>query len=207
MTWPCRPSNDGSQDADARRGGPDRVHPAEQGARPDRHHHQLRRRRSCSTAAPTRATFQVGANPPRRTRSRSTWHRRVRQRHRRDRLRLGRPRRRPLGLATGAPRRDHGDRHRDQGRSPPPGPRSVRTRTGSSTPSTTSTWRSRTCPRRSRRIRDTDMAQEMVSFTRSQILTQAGTACWPRPTRRRRTCCPCCASTTATLAPPHHPPQ
>jgi flagellin len=26
------------------------------------------------------------------------------------------------------------------------------------------------------RIRDTDMAQEMVSFTRSQILTQAGTA-------------------------------
>ena len=26
------------------------------------------------------------------------------------------------------------------------------------------------------RIRDTDMAQEMVSFTRSQILSQAGTA-------------------------------
>ena len=26
------------------------------------------------------------------------------------------------------------------------------------------------------RIRDTDMAQEMVSFTRAQILTQAGTA-------------------------------
>jgi flagellin len=26
------------------------------------------------------------------------------------------------------------------------------------------------------RIRDTDMAQEMVSFTRSQILTQAGTS-------------------------------
>ncbi|MDQ1497782.1 MAG: flagellin, partial [Actinomycetota bacterium] len=26
------------------------------------------------------------------------------------------------------------------------------------------------------RIRDTDMASEMVSFTRSQILTQAGTA-------------------------------
>ncbi|HET7486356.1 MAG TPA: flagellin, partial [Acidimicrobiales bacterium] len=26
------------------------------------------------------------------------------------------------------------------------------------------------------RIRDTDMAQEMVQFTRSQILTQAGTA-------------------------------
>ncbi|WP_282958193.1 flagellin, partial [Couchioplanes caeruleus] len=26
------------------------------------------------------------------------------------------------------------------------------------------------------RIRDTDMAQEMMSFTRSQILTQAGTA-------------------------------
>ena len=29
---------------------------------------------------------------------------------------------------------------------------------------------------RESRIRDTDMAQEMVSFTRSQILTQAGTA-------------------------------
>ena len=26
------------------------------------------------------------------------------------------------------------------------------------------------------RIRDTDMAEEMVSFTRSQILTQAGTS-------------------------------
>ncbi|HEX2174467.1 MAG TPA: flagellin [Nocardioidaceae bacterium] len=26
------------------------------------------------------------------------------------------------------------------------------------------------------RIRDTDMAQEMVNFTRSQILSQAGTA-------------------------------
>ena len=26
------------------------------------------------------------------------------------------------------------------------------------------------------RIRDTDMAQEMVSYTRSQILTQAGTS-------------------------------
>ena len=55
-------------------------------------------------------------------------------------------------------------------------PSSVRCRTASSTPSTTSTWRSRTCPRRRAGIRDTDMAQEMVDFTRAQILSQAGTA-------------------------------
>ena len=33
------------------------------------------------------------------------------------------------------------------------------------------------------RIRDVDMASEMVNFTKLQILQQAGTACWPRPTR------------------------
>ena len=38
------------------------------------------------------------------------------------------------------------------------------------------------------RIRDADMASEMVKYTKFQILQQAGTSMLARPTRRRREC-------------------
>ena len=53
-----------------------------------------------------------------------------------------------LHAATGATAAIDQDRRRRSRRSRPPGRTSVRCRTGSSTPSTTSTSRSRTCPRR-----------------------------------------------------------
>ncbi len=40
-------------------------------------------------------------------------------------------------------------------------------------------------------IRDTDMAAEMVNFTKNQIMQQAGVLCWLRRTRRRRLCSSC----------------
>ena len=43
------------------------------------------------------------------------------------------------------------------------------------------------------RIRDVDMAAEMTKFTKFNILQQAGTSCWLRPTRPRRTSCSCSA--------------
>ena len=56
------------------------------------------------------------------------------------------------------------------------GPSSVRARTGSSTPSSNVNVAVENLSASESRIRDTDMAQEMVTFTRSQILSQAGTA-------------------------------
>ena len=43
------------------------------------------------------------------------------------------------------------------------------------------------------RIRDTDMAQEMMSFTRSQILTQAGTAMLAQANQSQQGVLSCCA--------------
>ena len=78
--------------------------------------------------------------------------------------------------------RHHGDRQRHQQRSPTSAPPSAPPRTASSTPSPTSAPTRRTCPPPSRRIRDVDVAAEMVNFTKLQILSQSGTACSPRPT-------------------------
>ena len=49
------------------------------------------------------------------------------------------------------------------------------------------------------RIRDADMAAEMVQFTKLQILQQAGTSMLARPTRRRRTFSRCCAKRTTEV--------
>jgi flagellin len=50
------------------------------------------------------------------------------------------------------------------------------------------------------RIKDLDVAAEMVNFTKTQILQQAGTASWPRPTLLRRTSSPCSASSVPDSA-------
>ncbi len=43
------------------------------------------------------------------------------------------------------------------------------------------------------RIRDADMAKEMVGYTRTQILARPAPPCSPRPTSPARASCPCCA--------------
>ena len=45
------------------------------------------------------------------------------------------------------------------------------------------------------RIRDVDVAAEMVKFTKFQILSSPAPPCWPRPTRAARASSPSCAST------------
>ncbi len=68
------------------------------------------------------------------------------------------------------------DRRRDLRRSATLGASSVRRRTGSSRPSANLQVTTENLSASESRIRDTDMALEMVSFTRHQILLQAGTA-------------------------------
>ena len=54
------------------------------------------------------------------------------------------------------------------------------------------------------RIRDTDMAQEMMNFTRSQILSQAGTAMLAQANQAPQSVLCCCADLQARLN--QHPP-
>ena len=60
--------------------------------------------------------------------------------------------------------------------SPPPAPRSARCRTASSTPIANLGVYQENLSAAESRIRDVDIAQEMVNFTRLQILSQSGTA-------------------------------
>jgi hypothetical protein len=46
------------------------------------------------------------------------------------------------------------------------------------------------------RIRDADMAQEMMQFTRTRSSRRPAPPCWLRRTRVRRACCPCSASSS-----------
>ena len=79
---------------------------------------------------------------------------------------------------------------------------SVRCRTASSTPSPTSQAAEENLTASESRIRDTDMAQEMVQFTRTRSSSRPAPPCWPRPTRSPRASCRCSASSSGPNSPP-----
>ena len=54
------------------------------------------------------------------------------------------------------------------------------------------------------RIRDTDMASEMVNFTRSQILSQAGTAMLAQANQAPQSVLSCCAADPPDQRHRHH---
>ena len=120
-----------------------------------------------------RITFQVGADDG-QTITVSAISLRHRRRH--GRLRDLRPRRDATSPRSTPPSTTSSSRARP----------SARCRTASSTRSTTSATYQENLTASESRIRDVDMAAEMVNFTKLQILQQAGTRCSPRPTRPRR---------------------
>ena len=85
-------------------------------------------------------------------------------------------------------------RHGDQQRLVAAAASSARSRTASSTAWRTSPTYQENLVGSESRIRDVDMASEMVNFTKLGILQQAGTACSRRPTRPRRAFSRSCAS-------------
>ena len=157
-----------------------RGRPALRRDRPHRQRHQVQRHRRCSTGT------QRHHLPGRRQRRRDHLASRAV-----DAVRLPAPTSR---ASTSAHLRRFGTarsrwrshRRRDQERLRRPRRPSARCRTASSTRLNNLATYQENLTASESRIRDVDMASEMVNFTKLQILQQAGTACSPRPTRPRR---------------------
>ena len=114
--------------------------------------------------------------------------------HRTDRVGARHAARRHVSTSAVGSMRRPADRHRDQQRLERSAPPRCRPEPPRAHRRPTSAPTRRTCPRPSRRIRDVDMAAEMVNFTKQQILQQSGTRCSRRPTRPRRASSRCCAA-------------